>query len=419
MPYPNHHSCDLRPTSDFQDGSFRTMKRSHEGKSYNVIIGRLKGEDATAEQSYRYPKDEWIESQARAHCKSHDGVSFDPATGEDSMEERGAIGSHQTPTSDAGWDGPANEARVKSDQSPAYYGRVYAWRDPDQDGSTKGHYKFIHHEVSGDGTPGAANLRGCSAAIGVLNGGRGGTTIPDSDRRGVWNHMAAHLRDGDREPPPLRAMPPTCEHRSLPVEFRVEAQEGQRRISWYAALFDVLSEEMGGFRERIGRRAFTKTLQEHDIRALVNHDPNLILARTSAGSLKLKVDLRGLHAEAQLPDTSYAADLVANIENGNIRGGSFAFVTLRDAWTLETSDEGQEYLLRTLHEVKLFDVSAVTFPAYIPTEGSLALRSLAEEWRQKLSHSEVDSEAIRARIIRLNNNRHRQLELLKTKLRIY
>ncbi|WP_200853980.1 hypothetical protein, partial [Klebsiella pneumoniae] len=85
-----------------------------------------------------------------------------------------------------------------------YYRRAYAWRDPDADPSTKSAYKFIHHEVSEDGEPGPANLTACSAGIAVLNGGRGGADIPDSDREGVWRHLAAHLRDAGREPPELQ-----------------------------------------------------------------------------------------------------------------------------------------------------------------------------------------------------------------------
>jgi len=60
--------------------------------------------------------------------------------------------------------------------------------------------------VSGNGEPGAANVRACITGIAVLNGARGGTTIPDADRRGVWNHLARHLRDADVEPPELKSL---------------------------------------------------------------------------------------------------------------------------------------------------------------------------------------------------------------------
>jgi hypothetical protein len=133
------------------------------------------------------------------------GAGIDTRT-TDIKGRKGPLGSHSTATTDAAWDGPANEARARSGEDLAYYRRIYAWRDPEGDEMTKSTYRFIHHVVAEGGAPGAANVRGCQSAIGVLNGGRGGTTIPDADRKGVWNHLAAHLRDADLEPPELKAL---------------------------------------------------------------------------------------------------------------------------------------------------------------------------------------------------------------------
>lgn len=63
--------------------------------------------------------------------------------------------------------------------------------------------KFLHHEVSSDGRVGPANTTACSAGIAALHGARGGTTIPEADQRGVYNHLARHLRDAGRTPPPF------------------------------------------------------------------------------------------------------------------------------------------------------------------------------------------------------------------------
>lgn len=116
-----------------------------------------------------------------------------------------AVASHSTATSDGPWDGPANEKNVLSGKDAEYYRKIYAWNDPDGDPSVKSSWRFIHHEVSSDGDPGAANVRACQTGIGVLNGARGGTTIPDEDREGVWRHLARHLRDADLEPPELKS----------------------------------------------------------------------------------------------------------------------------------------------------------------------------------------------------------------------
>lgn len=114
---------------------------------------------------------------------------------------KSAISSHGSATADSAWDGTAQEANLRLGADLAYYRRAYAWVDPDGDPSAKASYRFIHHFVNSSGTVGAASTRACTTGIGVLNGGRGGTTIPNDDRNGVYEHLARHLRDADREPP--------------------------------------------------------------------------------------------------------------------------------------------------------------------------------------------------------------------------
>lgn len=128
--------------------------------------------------------------------------------GEAALARFGAVAPHDTGTSDTEWDGPANEQRLPSPMSVETARNAYAWIDDSriEEGQiVKDGCSFIHHEISADGRPGAANLTACSSGIGILNGARGGTNIPASDRQGVYDHLAAHLRDADREPPPLQA----------------------------------------------------------------------------------------------------------------------------------------------------------------------------------------------------------------------
>lgn len=82
-PYPNYHSCRLKDPKDFQKGKFVTQKRKSDGKEYSVILGRLKGEKTLTEQGYRYHRNTWTEKEAKAHCKDHKGILFEPATGEE------------------------------------------------------------------------------------------------------------------------------------------------------------------------------------------------------------------------------------------------------------------------------------------------------------------------------------------------
>lgn len=115
----------------------------------------------------------------------------------------GAIGTHKTEISEGPWDGSGNEANLKGDQDASYYHKMYAWQDSGGDPKLKGSYKFPHHEVDSEGNPGKANLRACQTGIAVLNGARGGTKIPASDKRGVWNHLASHIKDAGKEPAKL------------------------------------------------------------------------------------------------------------------------------------------------------------------------------------------------------------------------
>lgn len=163
---------------------------------------------------------------------------------------------------------------------------------------------------------------------------------------------------------------------SMEVEARTDG-EHYAVIEGYAALFDSRSADLGGFVEEIAPGAFAKTIRESDTKFLFNHDEDTVMARSSAGNLKIGEDKRGLHYEARVdlrdPD---AARLFRKIEGGNVRGSSFAFRTIKDDWS-QTDDD---YPLRTLREVgPLFDVSSVTTPAYPETEGLLAaaVRSLA------------------------------------------
>jgi len=164
------------------------------------------------------------------------------------------------------------------------------------------------------------------------------------------------------------------------VELRA-AGEGQdvRGFDGHAAVFSqrtaIGNPLTWGFYEEIAPGAFTKTLSEGDARFLVDHDTRLVVSRVSAGSLRLAQDAQGLAVDADL-DTrlSYVNDLVVNLDLRNITGMSFGFRTVKDEWTtvtVQTSEGDMEAELRILREVQLYEVSAVTFPAYEGTDAAL------------------------------------------------
>ena len=112
----------------------------------------------------------------------------------------GAISSHSSELSEESFSSPAAKAtRIVSPNSEEYFAKIFAWRDVNANTEVKSSYKFRHHFVDEDGTPGAASRIACSGGISVLNGGGAGTTIPEADRKSVYKHLAAHLRDAGRE----------------------------------------------------------------------------------------------------------------------------------------------------------------------------------------------------------------------------
>ena len=110
----------------------------------------------------------------------------------------GPIRSHSTKTSESSWNGTRAESNL-GDADASKLRRAYAWADPEGDPDQKGTYKFIHHQVTSKGEVGAADVRACISGIGVLNGGRRGANIPEKDRRGIYTHLARHLRDAGHE----------------------------------------------------------------------------------------------------------------------------------------------------------------------------------------------------------------------------
>jgi HK97 family phage prohead protease len=283
------------------------------------------------------------------------------------VELRKALPVHHTGTSNVAWDGPGAKTNLRVGETEDYYKSAFAWQDPEGDPKTKAAYKFINHEVDANGTIGAANITACRAGIAVLNGGRGGTTIPDADRQGVYNHLAAHLKDADLEPPELKSFADEkTEYRTFGFEVR-KGEEIGNHLAGHAAVFDTLADIGGWFREKIARGAFDKTLADKaDVKALFNHNPSAVLGRTTSGTLKLSTDDRGLVVDIDVAPTTVGNDLLISVKRGDVDQMSFAFDALQEEW----DERDPQNPIRTLKEVKLHDVSPVTYPAYPTTDVS-------------------------------------------------
>lgn len=148
-------------------------------------------------------------------------------------------------------------------------------------------------------------------------------------------------------------------------------KKNETTLRGHAAIFNSLSEDLGGFRELIEPGFFRAALRKQpDVRLLFNHDPNYVLARTVSGTLELREDARGLHVFATVDKTiGWVQDLRTSMQRGDIDQMSFAF-TLNDEeaddWAV-TEDGTVVRTLRTDGAKEIYDTSVVTYPAYRAT----------------------------------------------------
>jgi len=259
-----------------------------------------------------------------------------------------AIKSHSTATSDASWDAAAMKKRVRSDEDRSYYAKIYAWRDPESD--QKSAYRFIHHFVSQDGTPQAASTVACSAGIAVLNGARGGTTIPAGDRRGVYNHLAAHLRDAGMEPPTLKEKPDEREEKTLNFECKSLKEDGT-----FVGLASTYG-NVDSYGDVVEPGAFRKTIRENGKQIIITwqHDYREPIGLGTLKDTKQGLEITG-KLELELPNAKTA---YIRLKKGLVRGLSIGFTTVK---AVEPEDSEDGY--RHLKEIKLWEVALVTFPA--------------------------------------------------------
>ena len=169
--------------------------------------------------------------------------------------------------------------------------------------------------------------------------------------------------------------------------LQTREENGERIIEGYAAKYETET-NIGPFMESISRGAFDNVL-ENDVRALINHDPSLVLGRTSAGTLELTSDDVGLKYRVKLGNQQYATDLYESIQRGDISQSSFAFTIKDQTWSEDRSS-------RKVNEVaQLLDVSPVTYPAY--KEATVVAREEEEEAKEIRTAEVKPSEKIKSK----------------------
>lgn len=200
-----------------------------------------------------------------------------------------------------------------------------------------------------------------------------------------------------------------------PVELRAapEGESGPGVLTGYAAVWDSESRDLGGFVEVIARGAFGEPIDdtgalnlETHVRVIgrTNHDSNLLLGTTDAGTLRLFLDDVGLRYEVDLPDTSYGRDLAVLARRGDIRFSSFAFRILPGGaeWSYGADDRP----IRTVTAAALSDVAPVADPAYWGSSSEMRKHVDLDAVRASLAPDLIDAESARSRVAIQARARH-------------
>ena len=274
----------------------------------------------------------------------------------------------------------------------ANYGKYFMGIDSEADSDTKGYYGYPFGKDGKVYRKALIAIRQYSGRFNlddIFNGAGKLLDIIDEEEetyninevKGRWNKTITN----------------DMEKRYFNIETRTEKREdGEQVVIGHAAVYNTLSEDLGGFKETIAKGAFSECL-DNDVRALINHDPNLILARTTSGTLNLSETEKGLRYEFSIPDTTYGKDLAISMERGDITQSSFAFTVEDDSWN--TTEDGE---VRTINKIKrLYDCSAVTYAAYPNADDiTIAQRSLAI-YKEKEENNKQEKDLVKRSLLKL------------------
>lgn len=175
--------------------------------------------------------------------------------------------------------------------------------------------------------------------------------------------------------------------RSLATNLQTRSDdETEKVIEGYFVVFNSETELFPGAFEEIASEAFNSTLS-NDIRALINHDTNLVLGRTKAGTLELEVDEKGLFGRIKINENDTdAMNLYERVKRGDVDQCSFGFNILKE--DTEHRDDGS--IKWTIREVDLHEVSVVTFPAYGDTSVQARMKEVEQLEKRKIEQKKIE-----------------------------
>jgi hypothetical protein len=206
------------------------------------------------------------------------------------------------------------------------------------------------------------------------------------------------------------------------IELR-ESDDGTVTLTGKAIVYNSLSDDLWGMREKFIPGAFASSLEgddTDDVRALAHHNRDQVIGRQSAGTLRLNDQPDALYFEIDMPKTSYANDLVESIRRGDITGMSFGFRAIEDEWDYDDTTGAN---LRTVKKARLREISPVSWPAYPQSVVDAEKRNLSEtldEVRAKLQESDKGDDTGDGGDGggTLNNEHRESLELWRTQIEL-
>lgn len=175
-------------------------------------------------------------------------------------------------------------------------------------------------------------------------------------------------------------------HAYFNSEFKTREDNGKKFISGYFAVFNQETELWNNCFEKIAIGAFDNSLKNDDVRCLFNHNHDIVLGRTANKTLVLRTDAHGLYGEVEINDAdSEAVNAYERVKRGDITGCSFGF----DIVSEEYEDRGSSWIY-TETEVKLYEVSPCTFPAYPQTEIQARQKDMQASQKRQLEQRKAD-----------------------------
>jgi len=192
------------------------------------------------------------------------------------------------------------------------------------------------------------------------------------------------------------------------INFELRAKPESRTIFGTATVFNSVY-DMGWYEEEMDSEALSNA-DLNDVVALFNHDQNMVLARTSSGTLKLNVTGNAMEYEFEAPNTTLGNDLLEMVRRGDVYQSSFAFTVDKENWQENTGYKPKR-IIRSIK--KVYDVSPVTYPANPDT--MVAKRSYEATLQIDEDLQKVIDISVKSEINIQNELRRNALHLIKLK----